>query len=122
MSSEWLTGTLGEYIELSNGKTRPEEGGRTSVYGSNGIIGSCQESNSPKETIVIGRVGTYCGSLHFSKEECWVTDNAIKAVAKKDGNSRYFYELLNPSTFPSIQRPKDRYGWFHQSFRPILLP
>jgi type I restriction enzyme S subunit len=94
MNSEWLTGTLGEYIELSNGKTRPEEGGRTSVYGSNGIIGSCQESNSPKETIVIGRVGTYCGSLHFSKEECWVTDNAIKAVAKKDGNSRYFYELL----------------------------
>ena len=94
MSSEWLTGTLGEYIELSNGKTRPEEGGRTSVYGSNGIIGSCQESNSPKETIVIGRVGTYCGSLHFSKEECWVTDNAIKAVAKKDGNSRYFYDLL----------------------------
>jgi len=94
MSSEWLTGTLGEYIELSNGKTRPKDGGRTSVYGSNGIIGSCQESNSPKETIVIGRVGTYCGSLHFSKEECWVTDNAIKAVAKKGGNSRYFYDLL----------------------------
>ena len=94
MSSEWLRGTLGEYIELSNGKTRPEEGGRTSVYGSNGIIGSCQESNSPKETIVIGRVGTYCGSLHFSKEECWVTDNAIKAVAKKGGHSRYFFDLL----------------------------
>jgi type I restriction enzyme, S subunit len=94
MSSEWLRGTLAEYIELSNGKTRPEEGGRTSVYGSNGIIGSCQESNSPKETIVIGRVGTYCGSLHFSKEECWVTDNAIKAVAKKGGHSRYFFDLL----------------------------
>lgn len=94
MSSEWLRGTLGEYIELSNGKTRPEEGGRTSVYGSNGIIGSCQESNSPKETIVIGRVGTYCGSLHFSKEECWVTDNAIKAVAKKGCHSRYFFDLL----------------------------
>ena len=94
MSSEWLRGTLGEYIELSNGKTRPEEGGRTNVYGSNGIIGSCQERNSTKETIVIGRVGTYCGSLHFSKEECWVTDNAIKAVAKKGGHSRYFFDLL----------------------------
>jgi hypothetical protein len=53
------------------------------IAGTVGIIGSCQESNSPKETIVIGRVGTYCGSLHFIKEECWVTDNAIKAVAKK---------------------------------------
>ena len=84
------------YLTFGNGKKRPaEEGhGTFKVFGSNGIIGQCDEFNSPAGTIVIGRVGTYCGSLHYSSEQCWVTDNAIRGTAKPGAYARYCYYLL----------------------------
>ena len=92
--SEWVLRKFSDFIELSNGKTRPNNEGKVNVYGSNGIIGHSVQSNSPEETVVIGRVGAYCGSVYFSKERCWVTDNAIKAIAKHGFSSRYIYYLL----------------------------
>jgi type I restriction enzyme S subunit len=41
----------------------------------------------------VGRVGSYCGAVHFSSLACWVTDNAIKATAK-DGNDPLFLFYL----------------------------
>ena len=94
MNSEWTKGLIRDYLQLSNGQSRPEEGGHLNVYGSNGVIGSCREENSPANTIIIGRVGTYCGSVHYSSYKCWVTDNAIKVVPKNGYSSRFFYYLL----------------------------
>ncbi|UOA26043.1 restriction endonuclease subunit S [Pseudosulfitobacter sp. DSM 107133] len=88
---------LGEHVNFSNGKTSPErdlEGGFP-VYGSNGLIGFSDITNSPAHTSVIGRVGSYCGSIHFSKEPCWVTDNAIKATAKTENESRFWYYAMS---------------------------
>ena len=90
------TTTLGEHIVFSNGRSSPDRGveGAHPVYGSNGLIGYCDQTNSPPGTIIIGRVGSYCGSLHFSKQSSWVTDNAIKAVALVPTKSRYWYFAL----------------------------
>jgi len=33
--------------------------------------------NIAEPTIVIGRVGYYCGSVHLTPERAWVTDNAF---------------------------------------------
>lgn len=91
-------GRLGDHVDFSNGKSSPErdEDAPIPVYGSNGQIGYCKEANAPKETSVIGRVGSYCGSIHFSKNACWVTDNAIKATAKVPQESRFwFYAMAN---------------------------
>lgn len=84
------------YLSFGNGKKRPaEEGnGTLNVFGSNGIIGHCDEFNNPAETIVIGRVGSYCGSVHYSPDKCWVTDNAIRGTAKNGADARYCYYLL----------------------------
>ena len=70
---------LGEFIDFSNGKSSPDrkESGEFSVFGSNGEIGRSDQTNAPAGTTVIGRVGSYCGSVHFSANRCWVTDNAI---------------------------------------------
>jgi type I restriction enzyme S subunit len=88
--------TLGELLSFANGKSSPERDEKASypVYGSNGVIGHAAEYNSNAGTIVIGRVGSYCGSLQFSKTRCWVTDNAIKATAKGSNDSRFMYYLL----------------------------
>ena len=64
------------------------------VYGSNGVIGHAAETNADASSIVIGRVGSYCGSLQFSKQRCWVTDNAIRATALDDNDSRFLFYLL----------------------------
>tara|TARA_R110002020_G_scaffold50791_3_gene143679 strand:- start:2976 stop:4127 length:1152 start_codon:yes stop_codon:yes gene_type:complete len=66
------------------------------VFGSNGLIGQAQEFNAPAGTTIIGRVGSFCGSLHYSKQPCWVTDNAIKATSKSPlENTFWFYALTN---------------------------
>lgn len=95
MSSESIT--LGDILTFSNGKTSPDRAsnGQYAVYGANGTIGLTDLINAPQDTIVIGRVGSYCGAVHFSKKECWVTDNAIKANAKNNTNPYYAYHLLS---------------------------
>ncbi|OOH86503.1 restriction endonuclease subunit S [Pasteurellaceae bacterium 15-036681] len=87
---------LDNYLNFSNGKTSPSRNidGKYKVFGSNGIIGSSDECNSKARTIVIGRVGAYCGSVHFSEEECWITDNAISVSCKNEGEEYFWYYLL----------------------------
>jgi restriction endonuclease S subunit len=70
------------------------DSGKYEVFGSNGVIGLLDKTNSDANTIIIGRVGSYCGSLYFSKNKCWVTDNAIKANAKETSDPFYLYYLL----------------------------
>lgn len=91
-------GVLGDYLKFSNGRTSPGDSpsGTKNIWGSNGVIGRTEESNSPENTIVIGRVGAYCGSVAFAKEESWVTDNAIKgSLHDSDDDSRFWYYKLS---------------------------
>jgi len=87
---------LEQVLNFANGRTSPERNESDSypVFGSNGLIGQAGESNSEPNTIVIGRVGSYCGSVHFSKIACWVTDNAIRATAKNDNDPAFLFYLL----------------------------
>lgn len=96
MAVEWQLRLLGDVLSFANGKTSPErtDGGKFFVFGSNGPIGRSDLRNSPENTIVIGRVGSYCGSTFFSKAECWVTDNAIRANAKAGNDAIFAYYLL----------------------------
>lgn len=93
----WEVGTLHEIAIFKNGKTSPERTlGEFPVYGSNGLIGKCLEHNR-ENVIIIGRVGTYCGSLFYCNSKCWVTDNAISAEMKQKENNPYLLELLKKS-------------------------
>ena len=65
------------------------------VYGANGIIGFSAKANANPCTIIIGRVGSYCGSLYFSSKSCWVTDNAIRANALNGNDAKFLYYLLH---------------------------
>lgn len=88
--------SLGEAISFKNGKTPPARSNilKYPVFGANGIIGHSSEINSNGPCIVIGRVGAYCGSLHYSSTPCWVTDNAIIAEPKNQNESRYWFYAL----------------------------
>ncbi len=76
----WCWCRLGEVIDIKSGDgltAHDMKQGNIPVFGGNGITGYHNISNVHKETIVIGRVGFYCGSVHVTPSEAWVTDNAF---------------------------------------------
>ncbi|HVQ83292.1 MAG TPA: restriction endonuclease subunit S [Mycobacterium sp.] len=87
---------LGDHLDFSNGRgSRPREAnGRFPVYGANGAIGYARERNAVGPLIVVGRVGSYCGSLHYCDSDVWVTENALVCRAKNPGEIRYWYYAL----------------------------
>lgn len=85
---------LSKYVEFKNGKKRPTLKGTIPVYGGNGILDYTNTANM-QSGVVIGRVGVYCGSVFLVREECWVSDNAIKAMCKENIDLGYLYYLLS---------------------------
>ncbi len=91
MAGDFAETNLGRLLSFANGRSSPDraEGLPYPVYGSNGVIGYANEANADGGSIIIGRVGSYCGSLYLSKQKCWVTDNAIRATALDDNDPRF---------------------------------
>jgi len=98
MGGEWRNLTLDEIADFRIGKAiSPDKylpNGKYPVYGSNGQIACSDEVLHPEQAIVIGRVGAYCGSVHFVPGASWVTDNAIVALPKDGNDNRYLFYLL----------------------------
>jgi type I restriction enzyme S subunit len=81
LSSGWAWARLGNIINISSGTgltaANMNSDGGVPVYGGNGVTGYHDGWNVSKRTLVIGRVGYYCGSVHITPKEAWVTDNAF---------------------------------------------
>ena len=76
----WAWCRLGEIVRISSGNgliAKDMKEGPIPVYGGNGVNGHHDAHNVSKRTLVIGRVGFYCGSIHVTPERAWVTDNAF---------------------------------------------
>lgn len=91
---EWKEYKLGDVIQFGNGKERPKTEGEIPVFGGNGILGFCNQSNYKDETIIIGRVGAYCGSVFYQNKPIWVSDNALAAKPKNNFHTKFLYYLL----------------------------
>jgi len=77
---DWPMVELGKIFKLSNGKFLPSKDfivGNYFVYGGNGINGKHNEYYLEQPTLIIGRVGEYCGAVHITEPKSWVTDNAM---------------------------------------------
>ncbi len=93
---EWIR--LGEILKISSGvgltSNQMDDSGKIPVFGGNGINGYHSEFNVQKATIVIGRVGAYCGSIHITDERAWVTDNAFITYYSSLLNQDWLFYLL----------------------------
>ena len=87
---------LGDHLDFRNGTTPParESNGRFPVYGSNGPIGFAARHNASGPLIVLGRVGSYCGSVRYCDSDVWVTDNAVVCRAKDPAETHFWYYAL----------------------------
>lgn len=81
---------------LKNGKKiNKKESGRYEIFGANGPIGYSDEFLLEKESIVLGRVGANCGSVHYSSKPIWISDNTIGVVPKDNVDGYYLYYILS---------------------------
>ena len=83
----WEWARLHQIIKISSGDSltaaNMNKDGLIPVFGGNGITGYHNCSNVNEPTLVIGRVGYYCGSVHITPKSAWVTDNAFKTTFPK---------------------------------------
>lgn len=105
-SWEWVR--LGDILSVSSGQSLTRDNmtnGDIPVYGGNGIAGYHDIAMVNHATIVIGRVGFNCGSVHLTEKKAWVTDNALMVsyVKKYINRSFLIYSLqyLNLGSYSS---------------------
>lgn len=108
----WLSQQVGSFLQLTSGKSKPkseldERKGCSSVpvYGGNGINGYCNEELVYAPTVVIGRVGEYCGCVHITTGKSWITDNALYVRELIDGyDLHYVHHLLDYSELRRLRK------------------
>lgn len=106
----WEVKPLSDFFKLKSGDTKPidtSSQGLYGVYGGNGITGYSNYYNNNATTLVIGRVGEYCGCV-YKVDKCWITDNALfidKRILSFDTN--YMFFLL---TFLNLNQYKSETG------------
>jgi len=114
-SGKWKVEKGENLFKFSSGKfldaeLRLEKG--IPVYGGNGIAWYTEKPLINYSTIIIGRVGAYCGNVKLVSEPIWITDNAlfIKAFKTNDFNLTYLLslmEMINFSQFADkVAQPK----------------
>lgn len=90
--AKFCSGKLIRVSELPNNRS---ELNPFPVVGGNGIAGFSDQplDEVPTPCISIGRVGEYCGAVHFIDEACWVTDNALYVKSHTDRLRSRYLEL-----------------------------
>jgi type I restriction-modification system DNA methylase subunit len=80
INPDWERVKLGNIFKLSSGQALTQKNmidGQHFVYGGNGISGKHNDYFLENPTLVIGRVGEYCGAAHITNPKSWVTDNGL---------------------------------------------
>lgn len=82
--TDWRKMLLGDVFRMGSGATKPNDTvphliaeRHVPVFGGNGITGFSSQNHSDGVNIIVGRVGEYCGSVHFYCGPVWITDNAL---------------------------------------------
>ena len=94
---DWEETKLEEIYNFKYGlyNNNPDNGGQYPVYGANGVIGGYTEYNA-ENSVIIGHMGAYAGSVLFEKNKHFVTYNGTITTPKDINklNSKYGYFLL----------------------------
>lgn len=76
----WRLSKLRYEISIQSGDFASDKilaDGDIPILGGNGIMGCTDRFNVDGETVVIGRVGAYCGNAHYVAGKAWISDNAL---------------------------------------------
>ena len=94
----WEVRPFAESLRLKSGESirnrTLSEQGPVPVYGGNGIIGYTTTPLVSEPTVILGRVGVYCGNSYHATGPCWVSDNALYVAENRDQFSLGFLNRL----------------------------
>ncbi|MCX7981207.1 MAG: restriction endonuclease subunit S [Bacteroidia bacterium] len=80
----WEVTQLDDLANIHGGKQLPTEEckpiGTFPVFGANGIMGYTERTTHKGFVIAFGRVGAYCGSVHWTYSGAWINNNASSVV------------------------------------------
>ena len=97
-NKQWETQKGSDLFVFSSGKGKPtanlSDENEYRCYGGNGITGYSDEYLIDYDTLVVGRVGVYCGSIHRTIGKVWITDNAIYIKEFKKNLNLMYLEYL----------------------------
>ncbi len=125
--ANWCWVRLGDILSVSSGKSLTSISlnscGLYPVYGGNGIIGFYDDSNVPDHTLVIGRVGAYCGNTHITKKYAWVTDNAlIVKFCKKQISITYLKYCMDYTNLKKVANSTAQPVVSGKGIYPVVIP
>jgi restriction endonuclease S subunit len=105
----WILGKVKKVIKLKNGKgnttsnlkNEPDTEYNIPVFGGNGITGYYHTPHLTEPTLIIGRVGEYCGNVFLTPTQSWVTDNAmlVERFLIEDYSLEFFKYKFNTLNF-----------------------
>ena len=124
-TEEWKEVKLGDVLTLGSGKTKPinttpekNKNNRIAVYGGNGVSGYSDSFLEKGEKILIGRVGEYCGCVHYVNGKFWITDNCLYTKTFSSKNHMLFFALL--LEYLKLDRFRNKGGQPLVSQKPIM--
>ena len=102
----WQVVQIADVFKFTSGATKPNDTNpvqtneqRFPVYGGNGVLGYSSQSLLKESTLILGRVGEYCGCAHLTAPVSWVTDNALfikeEKITVNRSYARTHFEYLN---------------------------
>ena len=106
---DWDVIQLGDCASyVGAGKTNTKSRGEYPLYGSTGLIGSCERPEYSGESLLVARVGANAGRLNYVCGEYGVSDNTILIKTKPDHSIGFFkywliWKNLNTLVFGSGQ-------------------
>lgn len=121
----WKLTRLGDLISIKSGdglsksQYRP---GSIPVYGGNGVNGYHDCSNVEEGTLVIGRVGYYCGNVKKTTADAWVTDNAMIVKFKIEANPEFYLHILNSMNLGKKTSQTAQPVITGKLLKPMLIP
>lgn len=106
-NSGWTQLSLRRLITVQSGDSITaqdfvEQG--TPVFGGNGFRGYYPKSNTPADTILVGRVGALCGNIHRVTDRVWATEHAFrvrKIIPAETGFLEYLLRSLDLGQYAS---------------------
>lgn len=101
MSSEWISGKLGDFIELKRGYDLPKEkrkAGTIPLVSSSGISDTHNEPMVRGPGVVTGRYGTI-GEVFYVEEDFWPLNTTLYVRDFKDNHPRFVHYFLKSVDF-----------------------
>ncbi len=126
----WELKSLGEVARFACGKTKPKDASHVSsaarcipIFSAKGLLGFSGSSLRSGATIVVGRVGAHCGSVHFvSDAASWITDGALFVYeTRPEVDLRFLYYSLRRLDLPSLRHVGRQPSISLSTIYPLLL-